>query len=62
MQLVDVLLGGVAYRLNGHHLIDGASPAKVDLSDHILTRGRVTDVTRDTLVTGKFTIWHRQLR
>ena len=62
MQLVDVLLGGVAYRLNGHHLIDGASPAKVDLSNHILTRGRVTDVTRDTLVTGKFTIWHRQLR
>lgn len=62
MQLVDVLLGGVAYRLNGHHLAENASPPKIDLSNHILRRARVADVTRDTFVTGKFTIWHRQLR
>lgn len=62
MQLVDVLLGGVAYHLNGHHLAAGASPAKIHLSKHILSRARVADVTRDTFVTGKFTIWHRRLR
>lgn len=62
MQLLDVLLGGVAYRLNGHSLVAGASPAKIALSDHILARARVVDVSRDTAVTGKFTIWDRQLK
>lgn len=62
MQLLDVLLGAVAYRLNGHDTMPGASPAKVTLSEHILSRANIRDVTRDTNVTGKFTIWHRRLR
>jgi hypothetical protein len=62
MQLVDVLLGAIAFRLNGHYDRPDASPAKQELCDHILGRGRVGDVTRDTAVTGKFTLWHRTLR
>ncbi len=62
MQLLDVLLGGLAYRVNGHNLVETASPAKRDLSDHILARAGITDVMRDTAMSGKFTIWHRQLR
>lgn len=62
LQMVDVLLGAVAFRLNGHHEKPDASPAKVELSRHILERGRVRDVTRDTATAGKFTIWHRTLR
>jgi hypothetical protein len=52
----------MAYRLNGHNLVETASPAKRDLSDHILARAGITDVMRDTAQSGKFTIWHRQLR
>lgn len=62
LQLVDVLLGAVAFRLNGHRAREGASPAKCELSDYVLDRGRIRDVTRDTRVAGKFTIWHRQLK
>lgn len=62
LQMVDLLIGSIAFRLNGHHLAENASPAKIALSDHILARARVRDVARDTNVTGKFTIWHRRLR
>lgn len=62
LQLVDILLGAVAYRLNEHHLVEGASPAKIEMSDFILDLAGVRDVTRDTSVRGKFTIWHRRLQ
>ena len=62
LQLVDILLGAVAYRQNGHHLVLGASPAKVTLSELILRRAGITDVTRDTPMRGRFTVWHRQLQ
>lgn len=62
LQLVDLLLGGLAYRVNGHRAVAGASPAKCELSDHILQRAGIRDVMRDTAMRGKFTIWHRQLR
>jgi hypothetical protein len=62
LQLVDVLIGALAYRLNKHHMKDGASETKTVLSQHILNRARITDVFRDTAIGGKFTIWHRQLR
>lgn len=62
MQLVDLLIGALAFRLNGHNLQPGASVPKSDLSDHILRRAGVLDVTADTAMAGKFTIWHRQLR
>jgi hypothetical protein len=62
LQVVDVLLGAVAFRLNGHYEKEDASPAKKELCDHILCRAGTSDVTRDTARSGKFTIWHRQLR
>jgi hypothetical protein len=62
MQLVDILLGGLAFRLNGHSERPDVSPAKLALSNHILARAGVNDVTKDTFVTGKFTLWHRVLK
>jgi Protein of unknown function (DUF3800) len=62
IQVVDVLLGAVAFRLNGHRQTPTASPAKCDLSDYILRHGRVNDVLKGTNVTGIFTVWPRQLR
>jgi hypothetical protein len=62
LQLTDIMSGALAYILNGHDRQKGASPAKIELASHILGRAGVRDVTRDTRVTGKFTIWHRQLR
>lgn len=62
LQLVDVLLGGLAYRINGHAAAEGASPAKLHLSAHILDRAGIADPMRDTTVAGKFTVWHRRLQ
>lgn len=62
IQVVDLMIGAIAFRLNGHHLAKDASPAKIELSQHILQRAHIVDVTRDTTTRGHFTIWHRQLR
>lgn len=62
MQLCDILLGAVMFRINRHHLAPGASPAKRELSDHILRAAGITDVMTDTSYTGRFTIWHRRLK
>ena len=62
LQVVDILLGALAYKLNGHYDVPGASMARKELCDHILRRASISDVTRDTNKTGKVTIWHRQLR
>ena len=62
LQLTDILLGAVAFRLNGHREALGTSPAQATLSDRVLSLANVWDVTRDTTVRGRFTIWHRRLR
>jgi hypothetical protein len=62
LQLVDILLGAAAYRVNGHVFSKTASPAKIELSDHVLARAGVKDALRDTSIKGKYTIWHRKLR
>lgn len=62
LQLVDILIGALAYRLNNHHQKDGASEAKGELSEYILRRANIKDVNLDTSVAGKFTVWHRRLR
>lgn len=62
LQVVDILIGGIAFRLNGHDQKPNASESKKDLSKHILSRARVFDAFRDTAIAGKFTIWHRRLR
>jgi uncharacterized protein DUF3800 len=62
LQLADTLSGAIAFRLNGHDKKIDVSPAKLELSAHILGSGNVKDVFRDTNVRGRFTIWHRQLK
>jgi hypothetical protein len=62
LQLVDIIIGGLAYRLNGHDKKEGASPAKSELSAYILERAKITDPFKDTARVAEFTIWHRQLR
>lgn len=62
LQVVDVLLGAVAFHVNGHRLEREASPAKCELSDYILHGAGVQNAARGTARTGRFTIWQRQLR
>ena len=62
LQLVDLLIGAMAFRLNRHDQQPDASPAKLELSRHILNRAHVRDVMQDTNPRGKVTIWHRTLR
>ncbi|MEP7221319.1 MAG: DUF3800 domain-containing protein [Novosphingobium sp.] len=62
LQIVDILLGAITYRVNGHANAIDASPAKVELSRYILTAANITNVMRDTARSGKFTVWHRQLQ
>lgn len=60
LQLVDILLGGVAYQLNGHIDKKNASEPKCSLSRHITDLALIKDINRDTSMSGKFTLWHRQ--
>ncbi|MCC7049517.1 MAG: DUF3800 domain-containing protein [Alphaproteobacteria bacterium] len=62
LQVADILTGAIAFHLNGHATSAGASNAKLTLSRHILGRARIQNPALDTSVSGKFTIWHRQLR
>lgn len=62
LQLVDLLTGAVAWNVNGHGQIAGASQAKDRISRYVLKLAKVRDCTRSTSMTGKFTIWHRELR
>lgn len=62
LQMTDVFLGAVGFHVNGHKDKDAASPAKQALAAHILAHARISDCSRDTARSGKFTIWHRQLR
>jgi hypothetical protein len=62
LQLTDLLVGALAFRINGHHQVKEASPAKLSMSEHILQRAGVSDALSDTAIRGKFTIWHRRLR
>jgi hypothetical protein len=62
LQLVDVLIGGLAYRLNGHDKAPDAAAAKNELSTYILGCAGIQDVFKDTARAADFTIWHRRLR
>jgi hypothetical protein len=62
LQIVDLFIGAIAFKMNEHHLAWNASPAKRALAEHILSSAKVIDVARDTPIRGKFTIWHRRLR
>jgi hypothetical protein len=62
LQVVDILLGAVAFHLNGHRHRPEASAAKCSLSDRVLSLANVRDVMRGTTASGRFTVWHRQLK
>jgi len=62
LQLVDLLTGSVAWCVNGHGDVPGASEAKTRLARYVMRRAGVNNASIDTAMRGKFTIWHRQLR
>lgn len=61
LQVVDILLGAVAFHVNGHINAEGASVPKSNLARHVMARAGVRNPMKDTAKSGKFTIWHRQL-
>jgi hypothetical protein len=62
LQLVDLLIGAIAYELNGHARAPDASPPKTELSKYVLERAGVRNAMNGTARMGRFTIWHRQLQ
>jgi hypothetical protein len=62
LQMTDLLLGAMTFRLNEHHLRPDASKSKTHLSTYVLERAKISDVTQNSAVRGKYTIWHRRLR
>lgn len=61
LQLVDIMTGAVAWCANGRASQPGASEPKTKLAAYILQRAGVRDCKISTSISGKFTIWHRQL-
>lgn len=62
LQLADILIGSIAFVLNGHHTAPDASPSKIELANYIAQKAGVTDVSKGTATSGIFTIWPRRLR
>ena len=62
LQLVDIFIGAIGYHMNGHISAIDASPSKIELAKHIIGRAGIGNVAKGTGISGKFTIWHRQLK
>lgn len=62
LQLVDILLGAVAYGKNRHFEQPNRSASKLELARHIMRRAQIRGLSVDTAIAGKFTVWHRRLR
>jgi hypothetical protein len=62
LQLADILLGSITFKINGHYAAAGASAAKRELADYIHSKAGISRVDCDTALAGKFTIWIRKLR
>lgn len=62
LQLTDIIIGAIAFKLNGHDKKEGASPAKCELADYIFERAKITDIFKSTAPAAEFTVWHRRLR
>src|SRR5579871_6097554 len=54
LQAADLLIGAIAYQLNGHNKASDASPAKVELAAHIMKRAAIADITKGTARVAKF--------
>jgi hypothetical protein len=62
LQVVDILIGALAYRLNGHYQKPEASPPKKALCDFVLDKARITDVFEQTVFPKQLSFWHRDYR
>jgi hypothetical protein len=60
LQLVDILIGSIAYQLNGYYAKPDANPAKKALCDHILKWAKIADPSVNTpWYRPRLTILHR---
>jgi Protein of unknown function (DUF3800) len=60
LQLVDILIGAIAYRLNDHYNQPDANPAKKELCDYIMRWAKITDPKINTpWYRPRLTILHR---
>lgn len=63
LQLTDVITGAIAFRRNGSHKAKNASKVKIDLSAHILERGKIKDLSKSSPRSRtRFNIWNFRLR
>ena len=62
LQLTDVLIGAIAFQLNGHATAPNPNAAKIELANHIMKRAGIADVFKGTARAAKFSVWPRQLR
>ena len=60
LQVVDIFIGALAYRLNGHYDKPNASPAKKELCDYILRMATITNpFERTPYHRRRFAVLHR---
>lgn len=60
LQVVDIIIGAIAFKLNGHYHKPEAKKAKKTLCDYILTRARIADPHKTTpFFLKRITILHR---
>jgi len=62
LQVSDILIGAIAYQLNGHDKAADANPAKVELAKYIMKRAGIADITKGTARAAKFSVWPRKLQ
>jgi hypothetical protein len=63
LQVVDIFIGALAYRLNGHYDKPEANKAKKELSDYILQRSKIFDpFANSAFHLRRFTVLHRDGR
>lgn len=62
LQLTDILLGALTFKMNGHYDAENASVSKRALCDHVLQQAGIGDVMHSTAYSGHFTVWHRDLK
>jgi hypothetical protein len=63
LQVVDIFIGALAYRLNRHYEKPEANKAKKNLSDYILNRVRLNPfVTTPLFKSRRFTVLHRPFK
>jgi hypothetical protein len=62
LQVVDIFIGALAYRLNRHYEQPEPNPAKKELCDYIMRKLHIFDPFKSTPFQKRFTIFHREYR